>query len=292
MLDWAGWLEAIGGVERVMTLVRALFILIVGLVVARLVSSVIGRLLQEHASTHHTTLWRRGAYYLVLGLFLVSMLRELGFNLGVLVGAAGIVTVAVGFASQTSASNLISGLFLLAEKPFQLGDIIKVGETTGEVLSIDLLSVKLRTFDNLYVRLPNESLIKSEVTTLTRFPIRRIDLPIGVAYKEDIGRVRDLLNEVADKNRLCLEEPKPVFIFKGYGESSLDIQYSVWAKRENFLELRNSIYEEIKKAFDEQGIEIPFPHRSIYTGSVTEPFPVRVVGKTTLSENSEQSDPT
>ncbi|MCW8890553.1 MAG: mechanosensitive ion channel family protein [Sedimenticola sp.] len=289
MSDWMSWLEQLGGVDRLMTLMRASFILLVGFLVARVIRSLVGRLLQKHASNHHLTLWRRGAYYLVLGLFVISALRELGFNLGVLVGAAGIVSVAVGFASQTSASNLISGLFLLAEKPFQIGDVIKVGDTTGEVLTIDLLSVKLRTYDNLYVRIPNESLIKSQVTTLTRFPIRRIDLPIGIAYKEDISRVRDILNEVADKNRLCLEEPKPVFIFKGYGESSLDIQFSVWVKRENLLELRNSIYEEIKVAFDAASVEIPFPHRTLYTGSVTEPFPFKVVNDRDKPDQSDHS---
>ncbi|HSH70842.1 MAG TPA: mechanosensitive ion channel family protein, partial [Deferrisomatales bacterium] len=188
-----------------------------------------------------------------------------------------VLTVAVGFASQTSASNIISGLFLMVEEPFVVGDLIRVGDTTGEVLSIDLLSVKLRTFDNLFVRVPNESMVKSEVTTLTRFPIRRADLKIGVAYKEDIARVREVLMAVADENPLCLMEPKPLFIFLGYGESSLDIQFSVWAKRENFLDLRNGIYEEIKLAFDAAGIEIPFPHRSLYAGSVTDPFPIRII---------------
>lgn len=276
MSDWHTWLEQIGGLDRVMTLAKAALLLLVGLLVARSVAAAVTRLLEKYASGHDAALGRRAAYYFVLALFFISALRELGFNLGVLLGAAGIMSVAVGFASQTSASNLISGLFLLAERPFQIGDIIRVGDTTGEVLTIDLLSVKLRTFDNLFVRIPNESLIKSQVTTLTRFPIRRIDLPIGVAYKENIGRVRDVLEEVADKNPLCLEEPKPLFIFRGYGESSLDIQFSVWAKRESFLDLRNSIYEEIKLAFDEYSIEIPFPHRTIYTGSVTDPFPVRI----------------
>lgn len=222
-------------------------------------------------------LLKRGSYYLVLTLFLISALHELGFNLSVLLGAAGILSVAIGFASQTSASNLISGLFLMAERPFTVGDNIRVGSTTGEVLSIDLLSVKLRTFDNLFVRIPNEALIKSEVTTLTRFPIRRIDVMVGVAYKEDLKKVRAVLDEIADKNPLCLEEPKPLYIFQGFGESSLDIQYSVWAKRENFLNLKNSIHKEIKNTFDEQGIEIPFPHRTIYTGSVTDPFPIKTV---------------
>ncbi len=289
MPDLTSLMEQIGGIDRLMILLRALIILSAGLVISRLVSSLVGRLVQMHATTHQSILWRRGVYYLILILFTISALRELGFNLSVLVGAAGIVSVAVGFASQTSASNLISGLFLLAEKPFQIGDTIKVGETMGEVLSIDLMSVKLRTPDNLYVRIPNESLIKSQVTTMTRFPIRRIDMAIGIAYKEDIGRVREALLEVADKNLLCLEEPKPLFIFKGYGESSLDIQFSVWAKRENFLDLRNSIYEEIKLAFDAQGIEIPFPHRTLYTGSVTTPFPIRMMDEQESAANSSEA---
>jgi small-conductance mechanosensitive channel len=142
-------------------------------------------------------------------LFIASAMREMGFSLAVIMGAAGVLTVAIGFASQTTASNLISGLFLIGERSFEIGDIIKVGNTTGEVLSIDALSVKLRTFDNLFVRIPNETLIKSEVTTLSRFPIRRLDLQLGVAYKEDIEQVRKVLMAVADSNPLCLDEPSP-----------------------------------------------------------------------------------
>lgn len=177
------------------------------------------------------------------------------------------LSVALGFASQTSASNLISGLFLIGEQPFKLGDTIKVGNTTGEVLSIDLLSVKLRTFDNLYVRIPNESLIKSEMTNLTRFPIRRFDLQLGVAYKENIAQVRQLMLQVADNNPLCLDEPAPMFLFLGFGDSALNIQLSVWSKRENFRDLRNSLQEEIKQAFDLAGIEIPFPQRTVHLSS-------------------------
>ena len=263
--------------ERMWSVTRALMLVIVGTVLAKLVSSTLTRIAGKKLDNHRTMLLKRGSYYLILVLFLISALRELGFNLSVLLGAAGILTVAIGFASQTSASNLISGLFLVAERPFSVGDVIRVGATTGEVLSIDLLSVKLRTFDNLFVRIPNETLIKSEVTTLTRFPIRRLDVMVGVAYKEDLKKVRAVLDAVADTNPLCLEEPKPLYIFQGFGESSLDIQFSVWAKRENFLDLRNSIYQEIKSAFDEHSIEIPFPHRTIYTGSATTPFPIQSV---------------
>lgn len=257
---------------------RAGVVLVLGLLLARIASVGLARLAARYASPQQSMLLKRVSYYLIAAMVLVSVLRELGFGLGVFLGAAGILTVAVGFASQTSASNLISGLFLIGERPFIVGDLIRIGEITGEVLSIDLLSVKLRTFDNLLVRIPNENIIKTDVTNLTHFPIRRIDLQIGVAYKEDIPRVHEVLQEVADKNPLCLEEPKPLFIFLGFGNSSIDLQFSVWVKRENFLQLKTGIQEEIKASFDARGIEIPFPHRTLYTGSVTEPLPVRLVG--------------
>ena len=258
---------------------QALIFIAVGLALGKLVGRGAKRLLSERMEAHTVMVMQKVSYYAVLTLFLVAALHQLGFNLGVLLGAAGVMSVAIGFASQTSASNLISGLFLLWERPFSLGDVIRIGSTTGEVIAIDPLSVKLRTFDNLFVRIPNESMIKSEVTTLTKFPIRRVDLQIGVAYKEDIERVRHILEAVADKNPLCLDEPKPLYIFEGFGDSSINLQFSVWALKENFLEVKNSMQEQIKSAFDAEGIEIPFPHRTIYTGAVTAPFPV-TLGKT------------
>jgi len=262
---------------RFAMILRAAIILIVGYIIAKFIARWAAGLAKKRLTSQGTMLTQRGTFYSLLVVFLISALNELGFDLKVLLGAAGVFSVAIGFASKTSVSNLISGLFLIGERPFSMGDIIKVGNTTGEVISIDLLSAKLRTMDNLYVRIPNETLVSSEVTTLTRFPIRRLDLQVGVAYKENISRVRDILFSVAAQNPLCLEEPKALFIFQGFGESSLDIQFSVWAKRENFLDLRNSIHEEIKNAFDKNGIEIPFPHRTLYTGAITDPFPIRMV---------------
>jgi small-conductance mechanosensitive channel len=218
-------------------------------------------------------------FYTGVGVLVVWILDELGFGLAPLLGAAGIFGIAIGFASQTSVSNIISGFFLMAEQPFRVDDIVQVGGTggtLGRVQSIDMLSVKLRTFDNKFVRIPNESIIKTEVTNVTRYPIRRVDVAVGVAYREDVEHVRRVLLEVADANPLCLMEPAPVVLFDGYGESSLNFSFRVWATRENWLDLKDTIHEDVKERFDEEGIEIPFPHRSLYAGSVTEPFPVRL----------------
>ena len=101
-------------------------------------------------------------------------------------------------------------------------------------------------------------------------------LKIGIAYKEDIARARDVLLKVAAEFHLCLDEPAPLIIMQGFGDSSINIQFSVWAARENYLALRNGIYERVKTAFDREGIEIPFPHRTLYAGSDTLAMPVSI----------------
>ena len=264
-------------VEALSNWMRAGSVLLVGLLVARILAASLYKLTLGRMGVHTATTLRRVLFYVLSAIVVMTSLRELGFSLGVLLGAAGVLSVALGFASQTSASNLISGLFLVAERPFEIGDIITVDSFTGEVLSIDLLSVKIRTFDNLFVRVPNEVLIKTQITNLTRFPIRRLDIQIGIAYKEDIEKARTLLIKTADDYPLSLDQPRPLVIFQGFGDSSLNLQFSVWTTRENFLELRNTIPERVRKAFVEAGIEIPFPHRSLYAGSETAPFPVQIV---------------
>ena len=209
----------------------------------------------------------------------VTVFHQIGFSLTPLLGAAGIVGIALGFASQTSVSNIISGIFLIIEEPFEVGDLVTIGDTTGFVISVDILSVKLRATDNRFIRIPNESVIKNQVTNFTRFSIRRIDIALSVAYKEDIKKVREILLDVAFKNPFSLQEPEPLVIFSGFGNSSIDLTFAVWTHKDNFLKVKNTIHEEVKERFDAEGIEIPFPHLSLYSGLATEPFPIKIVGE-------------
>ncbi|WP_018949449.1 mechanosensitive ion channel family protein [Thioalkalivibrio sp. ALMg11] len=290
MNEWLQTAQTFVTSEAFLAAIRAAVYLLVGLLVARLASRGLAHMLENKLDAQQVMLVRRISFYLIVLLVLASALRELGFDLTVLLGAAGILTVALGFASQTSASNLISGLFLIGERPFSVGDVIKVGDATGEVLSIDPLSVKLRTFDNLMVRVPNETLVKTQLTNLSRFPIRRLDMQIGVGYRTDLKQLRDVLMGVAERNPVCLEEPKPLFIFLEYGDSALKIQLSVWARREKFLDLRNSMHEGVKAALDEAGIDIPFPQRTL-GGLNDSPLPVRIVDNVPEAE-AEAAAPT
>lgn len=263
--------------DNIQSLIRFAILTVVGIPVIFFLSKWIRKYGTKKYSAQQGMIFSKIVLYGGLIFMVISVLNELGFKLSHLLGAAGIVGIAVGFASQTSVSNIISGMFLIAEKPFEVDDVITVGSATGQVLSIDILSIKLRTFDNKFIRIPNETIIKSEVTNITKFPIRRVDLDIGVAYKEDIERVRNILLEIALANPLCLNEPAPLIIFSGFGSSSIDLKFLVWAAKSDWLTLKNSIMEEIKKKFDEEGIEIPFPHISLYSGSVTNPIPLNIM---------------
>lgn len=258
------------------SILYALAILLVGLGLVFLASRLLTRTMKPHFSPHHLLLAQKSLLYVGIVLVVCTVLIHLKVNLTAVLGAAGIITVAIGFAAQTSLSNLISGLFLLGERPFEVGDLIVVGTTRGVVLSIDLLSVKLRTLDNLFVRMPNETLIKAEVTTVTRFPIRRMDINIGVAYKEDVAKVVRVLKEVVDANPNSLNEPEPLILFKDFGTSSLDFLVGVWFEKTKFLDLKNSIMREIKERFDAEGIEIAFPHLTVYAGRDSGPFPIQI----------------
>jgi small-conductance mechanosensitive channel len=272
-LNWSTWITP----ERVEKSIRVLVLLGLILPTAWFLSRLVGKFVEKRTNLHYGLMARKFTTYLTTGIILVMVLSDLGFKLTPLLSAAGIVGVAVGFAAQTSLSNFISGLFLISEKPFAVGDVIQMGDTIGSVLSIDLMSVKLRTFDNRYVRIPNAKLIQTEFVNATRFPIRRLDINVGVAYKENIEKVKKALKEVADKNPYCLDEPAAVIIFQKYGDSALEFLLGAWCARTDFLNLRNTIMQEIKERFDADGIEIPFPHRTLYTGEVTAPFPIRIV---------------
>lgn len=269
---------ALLGSEWLGASVRTLILVALAVPIIRYISGAAYRFAKGRMTEQGRMLLRKAISYGGATLLLALVLNNLGFKLGAFLGTAGIVGVAIGFASQTSLSNMISGVFMIGEKSFAVGDLIQVGQWTGTVMSIDLLSVRLRTLDNRLVRVPNEALLKDCMVNITHFPIRRWDLTIGVAYKEDLARVIAVLREVADANHFCLDEPEPLVQFLKFGDSACEILFAVWFQKQHFLDLRETLLTEVKERFDRDGIEIPFPHRTLYAGSATEPFPVRVVG--------------
>ncbi len=255
---------------------RAFVVAAAGIPLVVLLSRLLSRILSIRLGQQGGELLARIARYAGFLLVTVTVLQQFGFNLAAVLGAAGIAGVAIGFASQTSLSNLISGLFIVGERPFEKGDVIEVGGLTGTVEEIGLMALTLRTPDNRSVRVPNETLIKNSVVTVTRYPIRRVDLTVGVAYDESIERVMRVIRQVAEDHSAVLDEPEPIIVFNGFGESSLNFMIGAWAIKEDVMKVKNELPLRIKEAFDREGIEMPFPHRVLATGKAMHPIPVVV----------------
>ncbi|WP_019218285.1 mechanosensitive ion channel family protein [Legionella tunisiensis] len=181
-----------------------------------------------------------------------------------MLGAAGVFTVAISFASQTAASNLVSGIFLLFERPFKVGDTIEVKGINGIVDSIDLLSTKLKTPDNKLVRIPNEAMIKSEITNLSYFSTRRIDLIISVAYDCNITQVKAMLLAIADNCELVLKDPAPYVTIDNFANAAVELKFMIWVNTVDVSVVRNVLQETIKHQFDREGIETPLPQVTVH----------------------------
>lgn len=271
---WPEWIDE----ALVSTIMQCGLIVVIGFPLVVVAGRVVRGVASARFSPETGLMLSRVVRWFLFGVVLATVLKQFGIELGAVLGAAGIVGIAVGFAAQTSLSNVISGFFLLAERPFRVGDLIEVEGITGTVDRIGMISASVRTPDNRSVRIPNETLVKSKVSNITGNPIRRYDLEIGVAYDEDINHVMEVLRGVAEKNKHCLDEPLPLILFLGFGDSSINFLLGVWMAKEDYLLVRNSIAADVQKAFSEEGIEIPFPHRVIAGGKASAPIEVTLRG--------------
>jgi small-conductance mechanosensitive channel len=259
VLDWVRSLPPdiiTRGLSVVITVVAGLFLV-------RILAGAIQRYIMRKSTPQRQMIARKLVTYTGFFLVFLAVLAELGVKLTAFLGAAGIVGIAVGFASQTSVSNIISGLFLISEKPFAIGDVIRIGSTTGIIQSIDLLSIKIRTFDNLFVRIPNEKILSSEVTNITRFPIRRMDILVSVGYGQDLRKAQDLLSRIIRANPWCLDEPEPSVIINEFKESGVEIMLGLWFAKTDYVELRNSIMADIVDGFGRAGVRFAEPSRMV-----------------------------
>lgn len=191
---------------------------------------------------------------------IVNASEAAGIDLNALLGAAGIAGIAIGFAAQTSISNVISGLFLFSEKAFEVGDVIQLDAISGVVESVDMLSVKIRTFDNKFVRVPNETMIKSNIVNVTHWPERRLDLGLVLPYGSDLEVVETLLKDAAMSVPAALSEPEPFFLAGDMGSNGISVSFGVWFKKDDFAALKNALVPAVLRKLESAGIG-PAPER-------------------------------
>jgi len=249
----------------VLKLLKAAAFLIGGYLIGRFAGSFTGRIVEREVNPHIGRVSRKAVFYTIL---IIGVLYAIGVftDVTTILAAAGIAGLAIGMAAQRSVSNIISGLFLLADQPFEIGDAVDINGDAGVVLDIGLFSTRLRTFDNRYLRIPNDAVANAKIINLSYYEIRRLEIPVGIAYKEDVGRAVEVLSEVVSRSKKVLVEPEPQILVTAFGESSIDMTVRVWVRRSELFAVRTELIKEIKRALDEEGIEIPFPYRTITFG--------------------------
>jgi len=239
--------------------VRALAVLIVGLAAV----NIVGRLVQARMRRTTRAHWALVARRIVdaVGSFVVIVIaaRMFGVNLTGLFATAGVATIAVGFAAQNSLANLIAGVFLLVDRPFEVGDTVEMEGRLGVVVEISVLSTLVRTFDNLLVRWPNEVVMKSTILNYTRHPVRRITLTFKAAYGTDVAAAREAVLRALREQPLLLLDPEPEVIARSLLDHAIEMEARVWARQQDFLRARTHAVQVCHDALRAAGVALGLP---------------------------------
>ena len=194
---------------------------------------------------------------------------QIGINIGALLAGFGVAGIAIGFAAQDSLANTISGFLIFWDKPFEVGDWITVADQYGQATQVTLRSTRIRTLNNTYVVIPNKNMIDEMLVNHSKHGSTRIEIPIGIAYKENIPEARKVILKKIQEIEIILKEPVPDVVVTQLGSSSVDMFVRVWindAKNEKPVFYR--VMEASKLALDTAGIEIPYPHLQLFIENV------------------------
>ncbi|MFW5875349.1 MAG: mechanosensitive ion channel family protein [Myxococcota bacterium] len=282
-----GWID--GLITMLPNLVVALVLLIVSFGVAKLGRYATCQILRRlRVSESATNLVGRVVQIgvVIVGLAIALSVLELDKAVTSLLAGVGIVGLALGFAFQDLASNFISGvaLSLRSRYPFKIGDLVETNEVLGIAERVYLRNTVIRTLDGHAVVIPNRNIFENKLLNYSGDPYRRVDIPCGISYGEDLREVKRIVTEAVTAIDGRIEERDVEFFWTGYGDSSIDFEVRFWIpfqKQTDFLAARSEAVMRIKEAFNDNGITIPFPIRTLDFGikggeKLDEMFPVPI----------------
>jgi len=194
---------------------------------------------------------------------LITSLSYAGIPISAFVTALGAAGIAVALALKDSLGNFAGGILIILSKPFKKGDYIEDYQTAGQVEKIDLLYTTLMTFDNKVITIPNGKLANSTIVNYTRSEIRRVDCSFSVTYQEDIMKVKDILQAVAESNPIIFNEPVPQIGVARQSEGKIELDLKVWCNTQDYLDVKYYLEEQVKLAFDEANIKMAYPQMEV-----------------------------
>jgi small-conductance mechanosensitive channel len=217
-------------------------------------------------------LLKKFASFIIFITAAILALDVLGVNIVPFIAGAGVVGIAIGFAAKDTLSNVLAGILLIIDRPFEVGDRIELwsapvnSATWGDVLSIGLRATRIRTTDNIVVVIPNNEIMLRDIINYTAGSEEiRVRIPIGVAYDVDIKKAKEVIEKVSFELDWVMRDPPPKVVVKSFGDSAVNLEARVWISNpRKRIDTIDHVTDRVKQVFQEEGIEIPFPKRDIY----------------------------
>lgn len=247
----------------------AIVILVVGLLLIAVITKAVqkstmkSRKIDNAAASFVTSVVSLAAYVFLM----LLIIGTLGFSTESIIAAFSSVMLAIALGLQNTLASLANGILLIFTKPFQAGDYVDIGGTSGTVKEIKLFSVKIVTPDNLTIVIPNNTVFGSTIINYSKMPLRRIDIVLPVSYDVDVTKLKELVNALIAKDTRIAKDPAPFFRLTEYGESSLNFTLRAWTNTSIYWDVRFDLMEGILEALRENGVEIPFNQLDVHVKS-------------------------
>lgn len=253
-------------VEYGLEVIGAIAILIVGMIAAKWLSKRAERYMNRSARFDQTLtpLLAKTVRIIVIVVTILAVLNQFGVETASLIAVLGTIGLAIGLALQGTLSNIASGIMLLLLRPFNIGDVVDIGNTSGVVDEIGLFVTEMHTFDNIAITMPNSKVWGNEIKNYTQNEIRRVDMEYGIGYDDDMDKAMRIIQEVLNADDRVLPEPEPLIAVSNLGDSAVNIRVRPWTETENVWPLRYDLTKRIKERFDEEDITFPFPQRDVH----------------------------
>ncbi len=253
--------------EMGLDLVGAILVLMIGFWIAGRVRSWIRKALDKLPNFDDTltTFLASLMRYVVIAITLLAVLNQFGVETTSFIALLGAAGLAVGLALQGTLSNVASGVMLLIFRPFKIGQFVDVAGHGGTVKALSLFTTELATPDNVQIIIPNAAVWGSSVKNFSAHPTRRCDITMGIAYDADINKAMDVLKEIWSKDDRVLSDPEPFQAVANLGDSSVDIAVRLWVNAGDYWGVKFDLNKAFKEGFDANGIDIPFPTRTVHT---------------------------
>jgi small conductance mechanosensitive channel len=249
--------------------IAAAVILIVGLIAAKGIRAIIRRMLQRgHVDETLVSFVSSLCYFGIMAFVIIAALGQLGVQTASFVAIVGAAGLAIGLALQGSLGNFAAGVLMIIFKPFKVGDYIEGGGVDGLVEEIGIFTTELKSLDNKKIIVPNAKMTGGNIVNYTAKDIRRVDLVAGVSYKDDLDKVKKVLEGILAADGRILKDPAPTIGVLALAESSVNFAVRPWVKTSDYWDVFFAIQENIKKQFDAEGIRIPFPQQDVHLHKV------------------------